>query len=89
MAFAGSMFLNIVGYFSNGRISSVYSKLTFPAPIMNDITVKYSLEEFDESLLKETIYRQDASPAVDAAWDSLGVNCEFLYLVSLCLVVQP
>lgn len=82
MAFAGSMFLNIVGYPSNDHISFAYSKLTFSAPIMNDITVKYSLEEFDESLLKETIYRQDASPAVDAAWDSLGVNCEFLFTSS-------
>lgn len=49
--------------------------LHFLAPIVNDLDVKYNLESFHGSLLKESIFRQDASLEVDAAWESLGVNC--------------
>lgn len=45
---------------------------------MSDVGISYHVQEFNGSLLKENIYRQDASPEVDAAWDALGVNCTFL-----------
>lgn len=42
---------------------------------MSEVGITYDLREFNGSLLKENIYRQDASPEVVAAWDALGVNC--------------
>ncbi|CAI7675679.1 unnamed protein product [Penicillium manginii] len=51
-----------------GRHVSQYS------PIVNDMDVKYNIVSSTGSLLRESIFRQDASPEVDAAWDSLGVN---------------
>jgi hypothetical protein len=42
---------------------------------MREVGVEYSLQEFNGSLLKENVFRQDAGPEVDAAWESLGVNC--------------
>lgn len=32
--------------------------------------------QYNGSFYKENIYRQDAGPKVDAAWDTLGVACE-------------
>jgi hypothetical protein len=39
---------------------------------------------FNGSFMKENAFRQDAGPEVDAAWDSIGVNCKFpfFYLVT-------
>lgn len=44
---------------------------------MKKVGITYNLHEFNGSLLKENIFRQDASPDVDAAWEALGVNCEY------------
>lgn len=38
----------------------------------------YSTVQFNGSLLKENIYRQGASPEVDAAWAALGVDCTLI-----------
>lgn len=42
---------------------------------MKEVSIQYSIQEFNGSLLKENVFRQDAGPNVDAAWESLGVNC--------------
>lgn len=42
---------------------------------MKEVGIQYIQQEFNGSLLKENVFRQDASPDVDAAWESLGVNC--------------
>jgi hypothetical protein len=39
------------------------------------VEIKYDFVQYNGSFLEETIYRQRASPAVDDAWDALGVNC--------------
>ncbi|KAF1811136.1 hypothetical protein P152DRAFT_467481 [Eremomyces bilateralis CBS 781.70] len=44
------------------------------AQVVKDVGIRYSLIRFNGSLMKENIYRQNASPEVDAAWNSLGVN---------------
>lgn len=46
------------------------------SPLLDDITIKYHEQTFNGSFVHRTIYRQDASPTVDAAWDALGVNCK-------------
>ncbi|KAL0254457.1 hypothetical protein SLS55_009932 [Diplodia seriata] len=45
-----------------------------PAPLWDQIDISYGVTQFNGSLLKENIFRLDASPEVDAAWESLGVN---------------
>lgn len=42
------------------------------------MNVGYHVEQFDGAFIKENIYRQDASPEVDAAWEALGTDCEFI-----------
>ncbi|KAK7545233.1 tat pathway signal sequence [Phyllosticta citricarpa] len=44
------------------------------SPIVDDVGVYFSNIRFNGSLMKENIFRQDASPEVDAAWESLGIN---------------
>lgn len=43
---------------------------------MKDVDIKYAFTSFNGSFLKETVYRRDASPEVDAAWEALGVDCK-------------
>lgn len=49
------------------------------APVTSDVDITFQPQRFNGSLLKENIYRQDASPEVDAAWEALGVNCKMDY----------
>ncbi|KAK7539774.1 tat pathway signal sequence [Phyllosticta citribraziliensis] len=53
---------------------STISKISQYSPIVDDVGVYFSTVRFNGSLMKENIFRQDASPEVDAAWESLGVN---------------
>ncbi|KAH8595064.1 hypothetical protein B0O99DRAFT_652245 [Bisporella sp. PMI_857] len=48
--------------------------ITQYSPILEDISLTYTLTPFNGSLLKPNIYRGDASAEVDAAWEALGVN---------------
>lgn len=38
--------------------------------------VKYHVQQYNGSFLHENIYRQDAGPEVDEAWEALGTDCE-------------
>lgn len=54
----------------------VENDLTFQlAPVLDDVEIEYSTTRFNGSLMHENIYRQAASPAVDEAWQALGVDC--------------
>ncbi|PTU18998.1 hypothetical protein P175DRAFT_0442924 [Aspergillus ochraceoroseus IBT 24754] len=44
------------------------------SPVLSQVPIKYHRQRFNGSLLKENVFRQDASPEVDAAWESLGAN---------------
>jgi Mycotoxin biosynthesis protein UstYa len=46
------------------------------APITEDVDISYNRLQFNGSFYKENIYRQEAAPEVDAAWEALGTNCE-------------
>lgn len=39
--------------------------------------VKYHVQQYNGTFLHENIYRQDAGPEVDEAWEALGTDCEF------------
>ncbi|KAE8454357.1 hypothetical protein EG329_005282 [Mollisiaceae sp. DMI_Dod_QoI] len=52
------------------------------APILDDIPLTYTLTQFNGSFLHENIYRQAAIPAVDAAWEALGINYRALRIPS-------
>ncbi|THC88338.1 hypothetical protein EYZ11_012217 [Aspergillus tanneri] len=41
---------------------------------MKDQDITYHIQQFNGSFLKENIFRGNASPEVDAAWESLGVE---------------
>jgi hypothetical protein len=49
------------------------------ATVMSNVPIRYHRQRFNGSLLKENVFRQDAGPEVDAAWESIGVNCEFIH----------
>ena len=44
------------------------------APVANAVEIKYKMVRYNGSFLHETIYRRDASPEVDLAWEALGVD---------------
>ncbi|TLS25891.1 hypothetical protein PpBr36_07589 [Pyricularia pennisetigena] len=44
------------------------------SPLTKAVDITYAYTNFNGSFLKETIYRKDASPEVDAAWEALGVD---------------
>ena len=44
--------------------------------MLEDLDIEYNTIQFNGSFMAENIYRQAASPEVDAAWEALGVNCE-------------
>lgn len=44
------------------------------SPILEEVDISLSTVRFNGSFLHENIFRQGASPEVDDAWDSLGVN---------------
>ena len=44
------------------------------SPVIHDVPITYTEHRFNGSLLKENIYRQNAGPEVDAAWQALGVD---------------
>ncbi|KAK7966833.1 uncharacterized protein PG986_001110 [Apiospora aurea] len=45
------------------------------APVLKDVKIKYDMVSFNGSFKAQTIYRQNASPEVDAAWEALGLDC--------------
>ncbi|KAH8821828.1 hypothetical protein F5884DRAFT_769163 [Xylogone sp. PMI_703] len=44
------------------------------SPVLKDVDISFHTVRFNGSLFKENIFRQDASPEVDKAWESLGVD---------------
>jgi hypothetical protein len=44
------------------------------APVVNDVSIKYSYVNYNGSFFHPTIYRGDPSPQVDKAWQDLGVD---------------
>lgn len=52
-------------------------RLMFKAPILKDVDTSMKYVTFNGSLMKENVFRQEAGPEVDAAWESIGVNCKF------------
>ncbi|ETN43878.1 uncharacterized protein HMPREF1541_11009 [Cyphellophora europaea CBS 101466] len=42
--------------------------------MLEDLDIEYNTIQFNGSFMAENIYRQAASPEVDAAWEALGVN---------------
>jgi len=43
---------------------------------MEDVDISYEVVRFEGSLMHENIFRQTGSPKVDAAWESLGIECK-------------
>jgi len=50
------------------------------SPILKEVDTSLQTVIFNGSLLKENVFRQDAGPEVDAAWESLGVGYRSLAL---------
>jgi hypothetical protein len=47
------------------------------APFTKDVGLKFDTVQYNGSFFKETAFRKDAGPEVDAAWKSLGVDCQY------------
>ncbi|TVY34181.1 Oxidase [Lachnellula subtilissima] len=44
------------------------------SPILKDVDTSMRYVTFNGSFMKENVFRQDAGPEVDSAWESIGVN---------------
>ena len=60
---------------SNDR--SCFVQTSKPSPLLSDLEISWHEVQFNGSLLKENEYRRRAGPEVDAAWEALGINCQF------------
>ncbi|OAG37494.1 hypothetical protein AYO21_08348 [Fonsecaea monophora] len=50
------------------------------SPVEQDVEIQYNSRRFNASFYKESIYRQTASPEVDAAWEELGTELKGIVL---------
>jgi hypothetical protein len=48
------------------------------APVVKNVSPGWHDKLFNGSFLHQNEYRQPANPETDAAWEALGVNCEFV-----------
>jgi hypothetical protein len=53
-----------------------------PAPILQEVDNSLHIVRFNGSFLKENVFRGEAGPEVDTAWESLGVNCRLFTALS-------
>jgi hypothetical protein len=56
---------------STGAVADI-----IPAPVVNEVKPNWHTIRYNGTFFHENIYRQAASPEVDAAWEALGVDCE-------------
>jgi hypothetical protein len=47
------------------------------SPVVKNVDIKYNPVLYNGSFFRETEYRKDAGPEVDAAWAGLGIDCEY------------
>ncbi|KAF4219559.1 hypothetical protein CNMCM8980_009378 [Aspergillus fumigatiaffinis] len=68
----------LVGLFIGGQVQDLDRVCTrhvsHYSPVTANVDITFQPQRFNGSLLKENIYRKDASPEVDAAWEALGAN---------------
>jgi hypothetical protein len=73
LSFAAGAFIQSLPFFNKDILCAAHT-VQYSPPLLADVDIKYAPIDYNGSFLKENIYRQDASPEVDAAWEALGVN---------------
>lgn len=73
LAFAAGTFVQSLPFFNKDALCAAHT-VQYEPPLLADVSIKYSTIDYNGSFLHENIYRRDASPEVDAAWEKLGVN---------------
>lgn len=58
------------------KLLMILTLLFILAPLLDDLKIEFSVTQFNGSFMRENVFRQNPSPKVDAAWASLGVDCE-------------
>lgn len=48
------------------------------APVVNEVRPNWHTIRYNGTFFHENIYRQAASPEVDAAWEALGIECKII-----------
>jgi hypothetical protein len=62
-------------YTEKTDVNAICAKVTsHNSPATTDVGIKWAPVTYNGSFFHQTIYRQDASPEVDAAWTALGVD---------------
>ena len=54
--------------------STCTKRISHASPVIEDVDITYDTVKFNGSFFSEDIFRQPASPEVDAAWEALGVD---------------
>lgn len=47
------------------------------APVPKEVPIRYETKLFNGTFMTEDVYRQDAGPEADKAWEALGVDCTY------------
>ncbi|KAK3694914.1 hypothetical protein B0T22DRAFT_477626 [Podospora appendiculata] len=76
--FAGGALLMAASSFAPQRLdvdgSAIIQRVSIDSPILHDINLRQVITRFNGSFFHADIFRQDAGPRVDEAWESLGVE---------------
>lgn len=73
LAFLAGTFIQSLPFFNKDTLCAAHT-VQYDPPLLSDVSIKYNTVDYNGSFLQENIYRRNASPEVDAAWEALGVN---------------
>jgi hypothetical protein len=75
LAFGAGTLIQSLPYFNKDALCAAHTvQYTPPIIASGSPAITYSTVSYNGSFLQPDIFRQDASPKVDAAWEALGVN---------------
>ncbi|KAL4779836.1 hypothetical protein BJX76DRAFT_351455 [Aspergillus varians] len=64
----------VIGYRHHDFDTICSTHTSHYSSVLSAVPIKYHLQRYNGSLLRENVFRQDAGPEVDAAWAGLGVH---------------
>ena len=74
IAFGMGTLVQSLPYFNKDSLCAAHTVQYTPPIISTGPKIEYSTVSFNGSFMQADVYRQDAGPVVDKAWEDLGVN---------------
>jgi hypothetical protein len=82
LAFFAGTLVHLPAVFDKDAICAAHTVLYRPPILSSGVNIKYTEKLYDGNFLQANIYRQDASPEVDDAWQALGTDYRPMHLTA-------